>query len=169
MPRTIPIVVPFPLTNRLDPADFVRGGYNAGLTGDARYRLGDLVTTRAAAGVARSVEDTTASVVEKLAIAGQDWSMPKAFPYFLARGVPLNRIDRRDEWVFTLQGEYDTDAQALVKANAALDVLFNATEKALTVREATASPTVKVLRVFEGEAGDTNVRVVVNFIEGKLL
>jgi hypothetical protein len=166
---TLPVVVPFPLTNRLNAADFVRGVYDETHTGDEVYVIGDLVQTAPNGVVVRAAEPTTASVITNLAIAGQDWSMPKAFPYFFDRGVPLNRIDRRDEWVFTLAGAYDGTLQALVARNAQLDILFNATEKALTVRNATASPAVKLLRVFEGVAGDTNVRVVVNFLESKLL
>lgn len=168
MAQTYPVVAPFPLTNRLDPADFVRGEYDATLTGDARYVITDLVTV-AADVVARSAEPTTASVITKLAVAGQSWSMPKALPYFFARGVPLNRIDRRDEWVFTLAGLFNPTLEGLVTSKDSLDVLFNAAEKALTVRNATSSPTVKLLRVFKGEPGDTNVQVVVNFLEGKLL
>lgn len=168
MARTLPIVVPFPLTNRLDPADFVRGVYDDTLTGDAQYAIGDLVTV-AADVVEREAEPTTASGITKLAIAGQPWSMPKALAYFLERGVPLNRIRPTDEWVLTLTGLYDATLQGLVNSKDSLDVLFDATEKALTIRNATTSPTVKILRVFEGEPGDTNVRVVVNFLEGKLL
>lgn len=166
---TLPIVVPFPLTNRLNSADFVRGVYDLTHEGDEIYRIGDLVQTAPNGVVVRAAEPTTASAITNLAIAGQDWSMLKAFPYFLARGVPLNRIDRRDEWVMTLAGEYGSTLQALVAANAQVDILFDATEKALTARNATNSPAVKLLRVFEGVAGDTNVRVVVNFLESKLL
>lgn len=166
---TLPIVVPFPLTNRLDPADFVRGVYDDTHTGDEIYRIGDLVQTAPNGVVVRAAEPTTASVITNLAVAGQDWSMPKAFAYFFARGVPLNRIDRRDEWVMTLTGLFNPTLEALVAANAQVDILFDATEKALTVRNATTSPAVKLLRVFEGVAGDTNVRVVVNFLESKLL
>lgn len=165
---TLPVVVPFPLTNRLNAADFVRGVYDDSLEGDEQYVIGDLVETPNGT-VVRAIEDTTASAITNLAVVGQDWSMPKAFPYFYDRGVPLNRIDRRDEWVFTLAGEYDATLQGLVATNAQLDILFDAVEKALTVRNATTSPAVKLLRVFEGVAGDTNVRVVVNFLESKLL
>lgn len=170
MAKTWPVVAPFPLTNRLDPAEFVRGVYDNTLTGDNQYGIGDIVTTRSGK-VVRSVEASTAANVEKLAIAGQPWSMPKALPYFYDRGVPLNRIRPEDEWVMTLAGVYATTILAHVVENDSLDVLFDASAdaKALTIRSATNSPTVKVLRLFQGEAGDTNVRVVVNFLPGKVL
>lgn len=164
------VVHPFPLANRLDPADFVRGLYNPALPpGVARYRIGDLVTTRDDAGVARAVNVAVPANNDKLAVAGQDWSMPRAYPYFFNRGVPLNRIDRRDEWVMTLAGLYNQALADDIVINPNLDVLFDAVAETLTVRNAAVSPTVKVLRVFEGVIGDENVRVVVNFLENKLL
>jgi hypothetical protein len=167
MATTHGFVRPFPLTNRLNAADFGRGVYDSALTGDQRYGIGDLVTIRSGK-VVRSVEGTTASVIEKLAIAGQPWSMPKALTYFYAKGVPLNRIDPRDEWVFTLTGTFDATLQGIVANAKQVDLLFDTTNKVLTVRNATNSVTVKLLRVFEGEAGDTNVSVVVNFLPAKL-
>lgn len=159
---------PFPLTNRQTVAAFHRGVYDGTAAGDAQYKHGDLVTTRTGV-VKREIEAAAAVNITKLSVAGQPWDMPKAFQYFKDRGVPLNRLSPDDEWVMTLAGVMDATALTAIRSGALREALFNSTAKCLTVRSGTTNPTVKLLRVFKGEEGDTNAQVVVQFLPGVVL
>ena len=159
--------VPFPIAQRQRAADFARGVYDDTLTGDAQYKAGDIVTVTGGT-VARAVEDTTAASIVALAVSGQPWLMPKALSYYYDRGVPLNRISPEDEWVMNLAGTMDQTALNSVNAGESREILFNATDKALTIRAGTTDPAVKMLRVFRGNVDDVNCLIVVQFLPGVL-
>lgn len=167
-----PVMYPAPLSNRLTPADFLRGNYDSGLATASQYEIGDIVTVRSGS-VAKEVEAATAANITQLCVAGQPWDQgPLAasrYQWLRDRGVPLNLIiPYEDEWIFTLAGTLDAATLTAIRSGAQRDILYNATEKALTVRATSGSPAVKLKRVFKGAEGDTNARVVVTWLPGVL-
>jgi hypothetical protein len=171
------VVVPFPLIQRRLMAPFARGTWEPSLAAGSQYKIGDLVTTNGAVqgSVEKVVETTTATDITKIAVAGQDYDLGADFEpggryeYYAARGVPLNLIDPTDEWVFTLAGTLDAAAAAAVAGGEEREVLYNASEGALTIRAGTTNPHIKMRRLWHGAVGDTNAWVVVNFLPGAVL
>jgi len=160
-------------------APFARGTWEPSLAAGSQYEIGDIVTLNGGTqgSVEKVVETTTASNIDRIAIAGQSYDLGPEFEpggkfaYYAARGVPLNLIEPDDEWVFTLAGTLDAAAIQAVNGGEERDILYNASEGALTIRAGTTSPLVKMRRVFPGKGtvGDTNAWVVVNFLSGPLL
>lgn len=166
-----PSVYPFPLANRTEPAEFVRGAYDDALEENQRYDIRDLVTTRSGK-VARAVE--SAGDIGSLAVAGQPYDMgPMAgerHKWFRERGVPLNRIlPYHDQWVFNLQGELTDEVMADINSGAERELAYDAEEDTLMITSGTTNPAVRLVQVFEGEVGDTNPLVVVEFLPDVVL
>lgn len=178
------VVVPFPLINRQVVPGFLRGLYDNTLTGDLQYDIGQIVDLSggiagATAGSVAAAADTTAANMTKLAVAGQKWNLGSIFQpggrfaYYAARGVPLNRIEPTDEWVFTMPGTFSTTFQGQVNSGAELDLVWDNTNKALVIDPTgTTLKHVKLLRVFAPNevtvTTDSNVWVVCNFLPAVL-
>lgn len=158
------------------------GSYNPSLATAAQYQEGDLVTVDSNGQVAKATPTTaTAAAAAELFEAGADYHQPFAMQYLLDRGVPLNVIPQRNQYVMTYQGDAIDGADFTLSAgnlpalktavaqHARRDVIYNATEGCLTVRNTSSANSKVTLLGFFGEEpqeGDTNPRVIVRIDTG---
>lgn len=171
-------IVPHMLPNGEQPAmDFKRVTRDtAGVDGtDLEYVEGDLVVA-GAGGLTRY----TAAALGLVGLAGRDYDQPFAKQYFLDAGEPVNLIPEANEFVFSYQGAAADGAShtfaaadlLAVEQGATRDAVFNATEKAATIRGTSGTANtiqVKLLRVYSGAVGDTNVQVVGRIVRASLM
>lgn len=180
MPRTYAKVRPFPLSQIQLVARRQVQRYDAALADAEHYRIGDLVTLRDTDGVAKEVE-TVAANISRLAVACQDYldsQVPPRFGFFRngkGRGVPVDFIDERDEWVMTWAHTVDASAINNVQAQVRRDLVYDASAGVLNIHASSdANAGVELLRFFDGTGdegatvGDVNPRVVVRFLPAVL-
>lgn len=170
--------------------DFSRADYDDAIVKDSaqEYEQADLVYVPAGSTKVQKCATAVAAEVTGLALAGADWHQPHLPPadpreeaagllhWFLRRGVPLNHIPIKNEFVFSYQGDAADGAdkafaaadEQAVKGAAQRDLVFNASEGCLTVRSTSASPAVQLIRVLQGVVGDSNVRVVARILADRL-
>lgn len=183
MPTTYPKIRPFPLTQIQLVARRQVQRYDAGLTESSQYVIGDIVTLRGSSGVAKEVEASTASNITRLAVACQDYADSQVTPRMAffrngrGRGVPVDFIDERDEWVMTWAHTIDATAITAVENHVQRDIIYDASAGVLNIAaSAETSVAVELLRFFNGSGdtptgavvGDVNPRVVVRFLPAKL-
>lgn len=167
-----PRVEPYPLVDRNESANFVRGVYDdTPLAGTSIYRIGDLVTTRSGK-VARAIQ--AAADIGSIAIAGQPYNREPLdgarYAALFANGVPLNRIYAYEEWVFQLDGTLDAAALTAIRSGAKRDIAYDATDDVLLVLPTSATPAVQLVAPLAGMAeGDTHAHVIVKWLPGPLL
>lgn len=171
-------VHPHMLPNGEQPAmDFKRVTRDsAGVAGtDLEYVEGDLVVAGA-----DGLTKYTNAALGLVGLAGRDYVQGFAKQYWLDAGEPVNLIPDQNEFVMSYQNsaadgaDYTFLAADLlaVEQGATRDATFNATEKAVTVRAASGTADtvqVRLLRVFSGAVGDTNVQVVVRILRTSLM
>lgn len=151
---------------------------------DLQYVAGDLVTVVDSAGAATEdgLVKYTGSSLGRVGIAGRDWSQPFAKQYFLDKGEPVELIPEANEFVFSYQGAtavgtdhtFTAADKLAVEQGAVRNAEFDATAgvKCVTIRGGSGTANViqvRLLRIFDGEVGDTNVRVVGRIERASLL
>jgi len=174
---------PYLLPDGQQPAmDELLAKYDSTLVGDNVYVEGDLITISAATGIVTKYNAVAAGSL--LGLAGADWSQPFAKPYWLSEGVVINCLHRTHYMVFSYQaangGAVADGADALfaaadlaaIQAGAIRDLVFNATEKCLTLRDTVATlntPQAQMISVYKGIVGDNNVQVLARIQDSFLL
>lgn len=177
-------VHPFPILDGDREAmefELNNGSYNASLpTGPTggRYVEGDLVTVDPSTGMVAKVVATAGATVAAQAFfeAGADWDQPFALPYLLDRGVPLNVIPQRNQYVMTYRGNAGAGANytltsgdiAAFRTQPAREVVYDTAEGCLVVTNGTSNPKVTILGLYgeNPQAGDINPRVIVRIHTG---
>lgn len=169
-------VVPYPVLSARDSMGRARAQRNAALSGDSVYERGDLVEVDASGQLQKCTQTVPASI-GRLGFAATDFDLSPLdatrHAYQTTRGEPIEVLPREHTVVLTFQGatangsnhqftEADADA---VRQQAQREIVFNGTEKVLTIRAGTTNPNVRLKRVHEGEVGDSNVRVEVSLLD----
>lgn len=179
---------PFMLMDGDKPAmDFARGNYETGLADANQYVQGDLVYVTATGYVRKAVGDG-GSVPTNLALAGQDYDVPDlelppndgSSPHWMfGRGVPLNLIPEKHDFVFSVRGgsggaaangtDYDLTAADVNDILEGLQVglHYDTTEGCYVADLAdTTNKAIQLKRIFRrGDgAGDANVLVVATIL-----
>lgn len=145
---------------------FKRVSRDAALAAASQYVEGDLVVA-----LAGGLAKYTAANLGRIGLAGRDYVQDFAKQYWLDAGEPVNLIADENEFVFSYQGatadgSSHTFAAAdllAVEQGVTRDAVFNATELCPTIRGTSGTANtiqVRLLRVYSGEVGDTNVQVV---------
>lgn len=175
--------VPHPLqTSQVRAApNQVAAGYDATLTGDNVYERGDLIQVNGSGNFTKLVETTPANLTGVL-LAGHDHDQgTKVLEDVLGNKKWLDNlygdlIPADEQWVFTYQGNAANTVNytmaggdvALFRSGVKAELIFNTTEKVMTVRHTTVNPNVEIMGLFKGAVGFTNPRVYVRWLAGML-
>ncbi len=170
-------VTPYVLVNPRESMGRVRGGYDSGLAASSQYSIGDLVEINGSGNVQKCTQTTPANILP-LGVVSTDFSVSPLdstrHAYWTDRGVPVDTLPERHVVVFTYQDAtadgsddtFQTADLASVRSQEQRELIFNATENVLTIRDGTTNPNVQMLYVVEGgEVGDTNVRVACRILD----
>jgi len=173
---------PFMLMDGDQPAmDFERAGYDSTLTAADVYEQGDLVYVDTSGNVVKA--QGVGASMPKVALAGQDHTVDELLlppndgsspHWFYQRGVPMNKIPEKHEFVFSLRGgsggaasngvDYAATAADLIdiQEHVQRELHFDTTEGCYVISNGTSNPNVEMLRVLRrGDvATDLNVLVV---------
>lgn len=165
-------VVPFFLLNPRESMGRTRGGYDESLAEGSRFKFGDLVEI-VSGDVIKCVRTTPANITP-LGVAGQDWDQRRfAFDYWKENGIPVETFPKRHIAIFTFQHDANNNANHefaaanlnSVRANESRELAYNDEVDVLTIRNGTTNPAVKMLYVFRGGVGDSNVQVACEILE----
>lgn len=176
MAETYDYVVPYPVLSARDSMGRARAERNASLSGNSVYEHGDLVEVDTSGQLQKCTQTVPASI-GRLGFAASDYSLSPLdatrHKYQTTRGEPIDVLPREHTIVMTFQGatadgsnhefvEADADA---VRRQVEREIVFNATEKVLTIRNGSTNPNVRLKRIHEGAVGDSNVRVEVSLLD----
>lgn len=173
--RDLPYMVPSPRqTSRLNPApNQISAGYDGSLSGDNIYVAGDLGIVNTSGNFTKLVQTTPANIAGVILLE-HNHAQAKAKGNF-TNHLYGSIIPADEEWMFTYQGNASNGADyTMVSGDVAdfregtkYELVFNSTEKVMTVRNTTTNPTVVVVG-YQGAVGYKNPRVIVRWLPGKL-
>lgn len=159
----------------------VKAKRDTSLTSTKQYIENDLVIVNSSGYTEKLIETTPASIANIL-LAGHTWDRKYATVDFEDDSVPSdadlinNLIQKGTRFIGTYQGTAADGADyTLVSADlntfmrgTKLEMKYNATEKCMTIRNTSTNPTVQIVGIHKGIAGDLNPIVEFVFLDSVL-